>query len=77
MLMIVTGAAFERVGFSERRRRWIALALLSGSILFPFGVIVQTATHGGTFASGLAVAGSALVTVALAACAIGFLRQSS
>ena len=77
MLMIVTGAAFERVGFSEQWRRWIALALLSGSILFPFGVIVQTATHGGRFASGLAVAGSALVTGALVACAIGFVRQSS
>lgn len=77
MLMIVLGAVFERVGFSEQLRRWIALGLLAGSILFPFGVIVQTATHGGMFASGLAIGGSALVTIGLAACAIGFVRQSS
>ena len=77
MLMIVLGAVFGRVGFSEQVRRWIALALLAGSILFPFGVMVQAATHGGMLASALAVGGSALVTVGLAASAIGFVRQSS
>jgi hypothetical protein len=77
MLMIMLGAVFEKVGFSEPLRHWIALALLAGSILFPFGVMVQTATHGGMFASALAIGGSALVTVGLAACAVGFLRQSS
>jgi hypothetical protein len=77
MLMIVLGAVFEKVGFSEPLRHWIALALLAGSILFPFGVMVQTATHGGMFASALAIGGSALITIGLAACAVGFLRQSS
>jgi hypothetical protein len=77
MLMIVLGAVFEKVAFSEPLRRGIALALLAGSILFPFGVMVQTATHGGRFASGLAIGGSALVTLGLAACAVGFARQSS
>jgi len=75
MLMIVLGAVFDRVRFSERARRWIAIGLLVGSILFPFGVLVQTATHGGWFASGLAVVGSALVTLALGATAVGFVRQ--
>ncbi len=75
MLMIVLGAVFERVGFSEPVRRWLALSLLVGSILFPFGVIVQTATHGGPFASGLAIGGSALVTLSLASVAVGFARQ--
>lgn len=77
MLMIVLGAAFERVAFSDYLRGWIALALLVGSILFPFGVLLQTATRGGMFASALAVSGSALVTAGLAACAIGFARYSS
>jgi hypothetical protein len=75
MLMIVLGAVFDRVGFDERVRRWLAIALLVGSILFPFGVLVQTATHGGWFASGLAVAGSAMVTLSLAGVAVGFARS--
>lgn len=75
MLMIVLGAVFDKVSFSERTRRWLAIALLVGSILFPLGVLVQTATHGGMFAGGLAVAGSALVTLALGVTAIGFAHQ--
>lgn len=77
MLMIVLGAVFDRVGFSEKVRRWLAIAMLVGSILFPFGVLVQTATHGGWFASGMAIAGAALVTVALGVTAVGFARQSA
>jgi hypothetical protein len=75
MLMIVLGAVFDKVSFSERTRRWVAIALLVGSILFPFGVLVQTATHGGLFASGLAIGGSVLVTLALGVTAVGFARQ--
>ena len=74
MLMIVLGAVFDRVAWSEGVRRWIALALLGGSIIFPFGVLLQTATHGGMFANALAIGGSALVTVALAATGFGFAR---
>jgi len=77
MLLIVLGAVFDRVAFSERARRWLAISLLVGSILFPFGVLVQTGTHGGLFASGLAVFGSGLVTLALAATALGFVRHVS
>ena len=75
MLMIMLGAVFDKVSFSERTRRWLAIALLVGSILFPFGVLEQTATHGGLFASGLAIAGSALVTLALSVTAVGLARQ--
>jgi hypothetical protein len=75
MLMIVFGATFDKVAFSEKLRRWLAMSLLAGSILFPFGVLLQTATHGGVFASSLAVIGSAMVTVSLAGVAIGFARQ--
>lgn len=72
MLMIVLGVVFHRMGFSEPLRRWLALALLAGSILFPLGVIMQTVTHGGAFASAFAVGGSALVTISLAFAAVGF-----
>ncbi len=76
MLMIVLGVVFEEVAFPEQVRFWIALVLLIGSVVFPLGVILQTAGHGGRFASALAVLGSALVIVALAAVAVGFARQS-
>jgi hypothetical protein len=74
MLMILLGVVFDSQGFSEQTRRWLALALLTGSLAFPLGVILQTATHGAIFASVLAVAGSALVTFGLAATALGFAR---
>ena len=77
MLMIVLGIVFDSVAFGERTRLWIALALLLGSVVFPLGVILQTANHGGTFASALAVVGSGLVIVGLGAVAVGFVRQSA
>jgi len=77
MLMIVLGAVFDSVAFSERMRLLVALALLIGSVMFPLGVILQTASHGGMLASALAVLGSALVIVALGAVAVGFARQSA
>jgi hypothetical protein len=75
MLMIVLGVTFERVGISERSRRWIAAALLAGAIFFPLGVILQTARSVAALGSALAVIGSALVTIALAAVTLGFWRQ--
>ena len=77
MLMIVLGAAFDRVAFSERPKLRIAWALLAGSVLFPLGVILQTASHGSMFASALAIVGSALVTCALAVIAFGFMREKT
>jgi hypothetical protein len=77
MLMIVLGVVFDKVGFAENIRRWFALALLAGSILFPFAVLLQTAKGMAMIASGMAVFGSALVTIALAGVAWGFLRDSA
>jgi hypothetical protein len=77
MLMIVLGAAFDRVAFGERLKLWTAWALLAGSVLFPLGVILQTASHGSMFASALAIVGSALVTCALAVIAFGFMREKT
>src|SRR5258708_25444890 len=75
MLMIVLGVAFDGVGFSERGRAWIAGSLLAGSVLFPLGVILQTSSHGSALGSALAILGSRLVTLALAAAAWGFTGQ--
>ena len=77
MLMIVLGAAFDCVALGERPKLWTAWALLAGSVLFPLGVILQTASHGGMFASALAIVGSALVTCALAVIAFGFMREKT
>ncbi len=77
MLMIVLGVVFDRVALSQRARFFGALALLVGSVMFPLGVVLQTASRGGMVASALAVLGSALVIVALAAVAVGFARQSA
>jgi len=77
MLMIVLGMSFDNVAFGERTRFWIAAALLLGSVVFPLGVILQTASHGGILASAMAVAGSVLVIAGLGAVAVGFLRQSA
>jgi hypothetical protein len=76
MLMIVLGIVFDSVAFAERTRLWIALALLLGSVTFPLGVILQTASHGGTFASVLAVGGSVLVIAGLGVVAVGFVRSA-
>jgi hypothetical protein len=74
MVLIVVGAAFDQIRFSERSRIWIAVGLLAGSFVFPLGVILQTVQHGAIFASALAIFGSATVTAALAAVVWGFWR---
>ena len=77
LILIVLGVAFDRVGFNERNRFCIAVALLLGSLFFPLGVILQTVHHGGALPSALAIAGSALVTLALAVAAFGFSRVTA
>ena len=58
-------------------KTWLAAALVTGSFVFPMGVILQTVSHGAVYASALAIFGSAIVTVALIAVAWGFARVSS
>lgn len=74
MLMIVLGVLFDEVALGERARFGIALALFAGSVMFPLGVVLETA-HRQWFGSVLAIGGSALVIIALAAIAVGFARQ--
>ncbi|HVP55831.1 MAG TPA: hypothetical protein VMU45_12640 [Candidatus Eisenbacteria bacterium] len=76
MLMIVLGVAMDHVAFGRRLRFWIALNLLVGSVVFPLGVLLQSESHGASYASATAIVGVILVTVALAAVAAGFARGS-
>ena len=76
MLMIVLGVVFDEVTFGERVRFAIALAMLAGSVVFPLGVILQTVRMV-PLGSALAIAGSALVIVALGATAVGFMRGAA
>src|SRR6266436_3180188 len=50
MLLIVLGAAFDGVALSARLKTWLAAALVTGSIVFPMGVILQTVSHGAVYA---------------------------
>jgi hypothetical protein len=77
MLLLVLGVAFDEVAFSERARTSIAVGLLTGSFVFPLGVLLQTFGHNASFASALAIFGSATVTIALAAVIWGFSRRAA
>lgn len=70
MLLIVLGIGFDRIGFSSRTKMLLALGLLSGAVLFPLGVLLETFSHGG-FPQAVAIAGSGLVIVSLAGIALG------
>jgi hypothetical protein len=71
MLLIVLGIGYERIGFSPRTKILLALGLLSGAVLFPLGVLLETFSHG-AFPQAVAIAGSGLVIVSLAGIALGF-----
>lgn len=77
MIMIVLGVVFDSVAFSDSVRLAIALALAIGSLIFPLGIWLQVETHGGVFASAMAIAGAGLVIAALAGAAVGFARSSA
>jgi hypothetical protein len=73
MLAILLGIAYERVQFSESIKLLLAAGLLIGAVLFPFGVMLETFSHGGG-PRAVAVAGSALVIASLAGMTLGFAR---
>ena len=77
MLMIVLGAAFDRLAFGSWTQLAVAWALFVGSVIFPLGVVLQTMSHGSMFASALAILGSGLVIIALAVTAFGFVRHGA
>lgn len=74
MLLVVLGIAFDRVSFSERTKVLLVMALLLGAFGFPFGVLLETRSHG-PFARAVAIAGSTLIILALGITALGFARK--
>jgi hypothetical protein len=73
LLLVILGIAFDRVGFQERGRLFLALMLLAGSALFPLGVLLETWNRG-LEPQAIAVVGSALVILGLFGTAWGFAR---
>jgi len=76
LLLLILGIAFDRVGFAERVRMYIAMALLAGAIAFPFGVLLETWNRGGV-PQAIAVIGSVLLILGLSGTAWGFARSDS
>lgn len=76
LLLVILGVGFDRVAFSERVRTQLAAVLLSGSILFPLGVLLETWNRGAV-PQAVAVIGSALVILGLCGTAWGFARGES
>ena len=76
MLLIVLGIGFDRVNFSERSKRILALGLLLGAVIFPLGVLLQTMSHG-ALPRAIAIAGSVFVIAALAGAAVGVIVRGS
>jgi len=74
MLLIVLALASDQISIAEKWKFLLALGLLLGSVLFPFGVLMQTWSHG-TLPRALAILGSALVIASLAGMVPGFLRR--
>jgi len=74
LLLILLGLALDHVGFSEGLKRLLAWAALAGAVLFPFGVLLQTMNHG-SGPRAVAVLGSGLLVLTLAAFALGFARS--
>jgi Na+/proline symporter len=73
MLLIVLGIASDRLEFGEHVKLLLSAGLLVGSLFFPLGVLLQTYSHGDA-PRAIAVAGSALVIVALTGMTMGFAR---
>jgi dipeptide/tripeptide permease len=71
MVLILLGATFDQVGFESRTRLSMAIMLLTGAVVFPLGVWLQTVVSG-RLPSALAIAGCVLVTVALVLTILGF-----
>jgi hypothetical protein len=73
LLLVILGFAFDRVVLKEGIRMLLALALFSGAVLFPLGVLLETWNRG-FGPQAIAVAGSALVIIGLLGAALGFAR---
>ena len=76
LLLLILGIAFDQVGFGERTRMYLAMALFAGAIAFPLGVLLETWNRGAG-PQAVAIIGSALVILGLLGTALGFARSNS
>ncbi len=76
MLLIVLAIAGDQISMAEKWKLLLACGLLLGSALFPFGVLMQTWSHG-ALPRAVAIAGSAMVIASLAGMVFGFLRRQN
>jgi len=76
LLLMVLSISVNRVSFSNQLRLLLAWGLSAGCLLFPLGVLLQTANHG-AMPQAIAVAGSGLIIVALTGITIGLARPQS
>lgn len=74
MLLIVLAIACDQISLAEKWKLLLACSLLLGAVLFPFGVLMQTWSHG-DLPRAVAIAGSALVIASLVGMVLGFLRR--
>ena len=74
MVLIVLGFGFDSVHFPAKQKLVLAWVLLAGAVLFPLGVLLQTLSHASA-PRIVAILGSAMVIVSLAAAVLGFLRR--
>jgi hypothetical protein len=75
VLLILFGAFFDRAGFGERTRFWLATALSASSFAFPLSVLLQTFYQ----AQGLRLLTALISAVLIASMMMvgaGFLRHS-
>lgn len=73
MILVILGIAFDRVRLREGYKTVLALALLAGAVLFPFGVLMQT-WMAGALPRIVAAVGAASVTAGLVGAVWGFSR---
>ncbi len=71
MLLIVLGMAFNLIALNERYRKALAVCLLTGTVIFPLGVILQIFKLG-LIAKLLSVAGTVLLIAGMAVVTWGF-----
>jgi len=76
MLLLVLAMAQDHLAFSPQWKLLLAWSLLLGSFLFPLGVLLETWSVG-LFPKALAILGSSLLTTALGAMILGFLRRAN
>jgi hypothetical protein len=74
MVLIVVGIGIDYLHLSRKQKLFLAWGLLIGSVLFPLSVLLQT-VNGGPGPKILAVLGSALVILTLAAAITSVLRR--